>query len=332
MSEPSNVESTGFKTELQKTADQFENLMTPTEEVEEQQEEQVEEVEEEAVEDVVEDDYDIDEDIEETEEEVELDEQESFEEEEQPQVYSVKIDGQEQKVTLQELQQGYSRQQDYTRKTQELSQQRKDFEAQQAELAKKDAIYKELLPRMEKSLEGELANEPDWKSLYESDPIAYVREKDLFNEKKEKFKAVQAEQQRLQQEQLTSQQAEIQKAVELGNQKLLEAVPEWKDADVALKEKQSIAKYAMDVLGYSQDEINQVYDYRALLGLRGAWLHHQTGKAIKKKPVEKAPARVGKPGSANKPKTATPLKKAKQRLAKSGKLRDAAKVFENLID
>lgn len=332
MSEPSNVESTGFKTELQKTADQFENLMTPTEEVEEQQEEQVEEAEEEAVEDVVEDDYDIDEDIEETEEEVELDEQESFEEEEQPNVYSVKIDGQEQEVTLQELQQGYSRQQDYTRKTQELSQQRKDFEAQQAELAKKDAIYKELLPRMEQSLEGELANEPDWKSLYESDPIAYVREKDLFNEKKEKFKAVQAEQQRLQQEQLTGQQAEIQKAVELGNQKLLEAVPEWKDADVALKEKQSIAKYAMDVLGYSQDEINQVYDYRALLGLRGAWLHHQTGKAIKKKPVEKAPARVGKPGSANKPRTATPLKKAKQRLAKSGKLRDAAKVFENLID
>lgn len=332
MSEPSNVESTGFKTELQKTADQFENLMTPTEEVEEQQEEQVEEVEEEAVEDVVEDDYDIDEDIEETEEEVELDEQESFEEEEQPQVYSVKIDGQEQEVTLQELQQGYSRQQDYTRKTQELSQQRKDFEAQQAELAKKDAIYKELLPRMEQTLEGELANEPDWKSLYESDPIAYVREKDVWNEKKEKFKAVQAEQQRLQQEQLTSQQAEIQKAVELGNQKLLEAVPEWKDAEVALKEKQSIAKYAMDVLGYSQDEINQVYDYRALLGLRGAWLHHQTGKAIKKKPVEKAPARVGKPGSANKPKTATPLKKAKQRLAKSGKLRDAAKVFENLID
>ena len=332
MSEPSNVESTGFKTELQKTAAQFENLMTPAEEVDEQQVEQVEEAEEEAVEDVVEDDYDIDEDIEETEEEVELDEQESFEEEEQPNVYTVKIDGQEQEVTLQELQQGYSRQQDYTRKTQELSQQRKDFEAQQAELAKKDAIYKELLPRMEQSLEGELANEPDWKSLYESDPIAYVREKDVWNEKKEKFKAVQAEQQRLQQEQLTSQQAEIQKAVELGNQKLLEAVPEWKDADVALKEKQSIAKYAMDVLGYSQDEINQVYDYRALLGLRGAWLHHQTGKAIKKKPVEKAPARVGKPGSANKPRSATPLKKAKQRMAKTGKLRDAAKVFENLLD
>ena len=332
MSEPSNVESTGFKTELQKTAAQFENLMTPAEEVDEQQVEQVEEAEEEAVEDVVEDDYDIDEDIEETEEEVELDEQESFEEEEQPNVYTVKIDGQEQEVTLQELQQGYSRQQDYTRKTQELSQQRKDFEAQQAELAKKDAIYKELLPRMEQSLEGELANEPDWKSLYESDPIAYVREKDVWNEMKEKFKAVQAEQQRLQKEQLTSQQAEIQKAVELGNQKLLEAVPEWKDADVALKEKQSIAKYAMDVLGYSQDEINQVYDYRALLGLRGAWLHHQTGNAIKKKPVEKAPARVGKPGSANKPRSATPLKKAKQRLAKTGKLRDAAKVFENLLD
>jgi hypothetical protein len=213
-----------------------------------------------------------------------------------------------------------------------LSQQRKDLEAQQAEKTKKDAIYKELLPRMEQSLEGELANEPDWKSQYESDPIAYVREKDVWNEKKEKFKAVQAEQQRLQQEDEDKRLTQAKNAVEFGNQRLLEAVPEWKDADVALKEKQSIAKYAIDVLGYSQDEINQVYDYRALLGLRDGWLHHQTRKAIKKKPVEKAPARVGKPGSANKPKTATPLKKGKQRLAKSGKLRDAAKVFENLID
>lgn len=342
MSKTSKVESTGFKTELQKTADQFEVLMTPAEEADEQQEDQIEEVVEEVIEEAEEEETEelseataedeTEEEIEESEEvEVEKDEQEALEEEEQPKLYTVKIDGVEQQVTLDELQQGYSRQQDYTRKTQELSGQRKDFETQQAELAKKDAIYKELLPKMQKSLEGELANEPDWKSLYESDPIAYVREKDLWNEKKEKFKAVQGEQQRLHQEQFQKHQEQIKKAVEEGNKKLLEVVPEWKNEDVALKEKQSIAKFAVDVLGYTNEEISQVYDYRALLGLRGAWLHHQTGKAIKKKPVEKAPARVGKPGSANVPKTATPLKKAKQKLAKTGKLSDAAKVFENLI-
>ena len=195
MSKTSKVESTGFKTELQKTADQFEVLMTPAEEAEEQQEDQIEEVVEEVVEEAEEEETEelseataedeTEEEIEESEEvEVEKDEQEALEEEEQPKLYTVKIDGVEQQVTLDELQQGYSRQQDYTRKTQELSGQRKDFETQQSELAKKDAIYKELLPKMQKSLEGELANEPDWKSIYESDPIAYVREKDLWNEKK----------------------------------------------------------------------------------------------------------------------------------------------------
>ena len=34
--------------------------------------------------------------------------------------YTVKIDGEEQQVTLEELQQGYQRQADYTRKTQEI--------------------------------------------------------------------------------------------------------------------------------------------------------------------------------------------------------------------
>ena len=183
-----------LQSELDKTVSSFENLLTPTEEVtEEVQAEQTEASPEDVVETEMEEEVEVeaeaevevDDDIEEGEEEVEqsLEEQTEVEEELQPDVYTVKIDGVEQEVTLDELRNGYSRQQDYTRKTQELAQKRKSFEDQQAELAKKDAIYKELLPRMEKSLEGELANEPDWKALYESDPIAYVREKDLFNEK-----------------------------------------------------------------------------------------------------------------------------------------------------
>ena len=54
-------------------------------------------------------------------------------------------------------------------------------------------------------------------------------------------------------------------------------------------------------------------------------------KATKKKPTQKAPARVARPGTANQVKKTTPLKKSKQKLAKSGKIQDAAKVFEQLI-
>jgi hypothetical protein len=52
---------------------------------------------------------------------------------------------------------------------------------------------------------------------------------------------------------------------------------------------------------------------------------------VKKKPTQKAPARVARPGTVTKKKSVTPVKKAKQRLAKSGKVQDAAKVFEQLI-
>ena len=139
----------------------------------------------------------------------EIDDEEQLEveeEQEQPALYTIRVDGQEVEVTLEELQNGYSRQQDYTRKTQELSQQRKTIEQQQRELAERDAIYAQLLPKMEAQISGELGNEPDWNQLYEDDPVGYVREKQLWDDRKEKLAAAQAEQQRLQQEAFTQQQ------------------------------------------------------------------------------------------------------------------------------
>ena len=104
-----------------------------------------------------------------------------------------------------------------------------------------------------------------------------------------------------------------------------------KDAEKANSEKIAIRDYANNNLGFTPQEMDQVYDYRILLGLRNSWLHDKTIKATKKKPTQKAPARVARPGTANQVKKTTPLKKSKQKLAKSGKVQDAAKVFENLI-
>jgi len=184
---------------------------------------------------------------------------------------------------------------------------------------------------MEAQLKGELANEPDWENLYSDDPVGYVREKQLWDQKKEKLQAVTAEQQRLQQEALVKQQQQIQQFVEYGNQKLLEIIPEWQNPEIAAKEKLAIRDYAINNLEYTQKEVEQVYDYRALLGLRNAWLNSKTVEATKKKPTQKAPARVARPGTTNRPKTTAPVKKAKQKLAKSGKVQDAAKVFEQII-
>ena len=332
-----NGKPTALQTEGELATSAFESFLAPEEDTQEEAViEEAKEVIEPEIDELEEQD---EEDTEELvdEEELEFDDEEDGEEEteveeveEQP-VYRVTVDGSEIEVTQDELINGYSRQQDYTRKTQELANQRKTIEQQSQELQQRDAIYAQLLPKMEAQLKGELVNEPDWDSLYNDDPIAFVREKQIWDEKKEKLKAAQAEQQRLQQEAYAKQQEQIAQQVQEGQQKILEIIPEWKNAEVAQKEKLAIRDYGINVLGYAPQEMDAIYDYRALLGLRNAWLNSKTVEATKKKPTQKAPARVARPGTTTRKKSVAPAKRAKQVLAKSGKVQDAAKVFEQFL-
>jgi len=194
-----------------------------------------------------------------------------------------------------------------------------------------DAIYAELLPKMKAQLESSLGDEPDWDSLHEDDPIAFVRERQLWDDKRRQLESASAEQQRLQQETYVQQQQQLAAIVEDSQQKLLEIIPEWKKPEVANQEKAEIQNYAINELGYTPEEISQVYDYRALLGLRNAWLNSKTVEATKKRPTQKAPARVARPGSSTRKKSIAPVKRAKQVLAKTGKVQDAAKVFEQFL-
>ena len=331
-----NGKPTALQTEGELATSAFESFLAPEEDTQEEAViEEAKSIEPEIDELEEQDEEDTEELVD--EEELEFDDEEDGEEEteveeveEQP-VYRVTVDGSEIEVTQDELINGYSRQQDYTRKTQELANQRKTIEQQARELAQRDAIYAQLLPKMEAQLQGELVNEPDWDSLYNDDPIAFVREKQIWDEKKEKLKAAEAEQQRLQQEAYAKQQEQIAQQVQEGQQKILEIIPEWKNAEVAQKEKLAIRDYGINVLGYLPQEMDAIYDYRALLGLRNAWLNSKTVEATKKKPTQKAPARVARPGTTTRKKTVAPAKRAKQVLAKTGKVQDAAKVFEQFL-
>ena len=322
----------GLQTSMEEAVTSFEQYLEPEEDKPE--EAQIESQADETVEEEIVEEEELQaDDFEETETETLDDEQDEIEEQNEPQLYSVKVNGEDVEVTIDELQSSYSRQADYTRKTQELAQQRKAVQKQQSEVAKNEAIYKELLPKMEAALSESLGTEPDWETLYSNDPIGYVRERDLWNEKQQKLQAVQAEQTRLQEEEQVKQQEQIQKYMQYGEKQILNHVPEWKDKTIQQEEKLAIRDHAINDLGFTAEEINQVYDYRLLLGLRNSWMQNKTQKAVKKKPTQKASARnrVAKPGSVSRKKTSTPLKKSKARLAKSGKVQDAAKVFEQLI-
>ena len=119
-----NAKPNGFETDIDKATDVFLSQLSP-------EEEQVEEVEEESVdaeelntesEDEIIEDNETEEEVEDDEaEEEELDDQVESEEDTEPQVFAVKVNGEELEVTEDELVKGYSRNRDYTRKTQELA-------------------------------------------------------------------------------------------------------------------------------------------------------------------------------------------------------------------
>tara|TARA_Y100001938_G_scaffold146981_1_gene227137 strand:- start:3617 stop:4645 length:1029 start_codon:yes stop_codon:yes gene_type:complete len=333
-----------LQTDKDKAVSSFEDYLDPSEDNVEQSNENETEQEETLVEeanedsnneDLVEDSEneseEDDDDLEEELEEVNDVEQDLEEDQEQPNFISVKIDGVEHEVTLDELKNGYSRQQDYTRKTQKLAEQTKSVLQKEKDISQKEVLYNQLIPKLEQELKQDLVdNEPNWEKMVDEDPIEYVRQKQVWDKKRAKHEKVLAEKKRIENEAIVKRQKQIEQIVNEGNIKLSQSIPEWKNDKIREKEFSQIKKYAIESLGFNEQEIDNVIDYRAILGLRQAWKYSQTQEAIKKKPTQ-SPARVARPGSTNKPVKTSAIKKERQRLKKSGKVSDAAKVFQRII-
>jgi hypothetical protein len=135
--------------------------------------EELEEIEEE-VEDVVEDDEEeelIEEDIEE-EEDSEVSDEETSDE-----YYVVEIEGESYEVTEQELLSGYQRHKDYTRKTSEVSEERKEVKALQEQLNTERDGYitqmEELAKAESDTITARYAN-VNWAELRKEDPTQYM--------------------------------------------------------------------------------------------------------------------------------------------------------------
>ena len=124
--------------------------------------------------------------VEEEDEEEEV-EEELEEESEEEDVYSVRVDGEDHEVTLDELLKGYSRQSDYTKKTQEVANQRAQIEqlANQynSEVTQIQAERQQYIESLQSVLQGSMSEldqfaNIDWQSLKESNPLEYVTRRD----------------------------------------------------------------------------------------------------------------------------------------------------------
>ena len=257
--------------------------------------------------------------------EAEEDETEAAEEAEEvveavePQTYRVRVGDDEVDLTLDELQSGYMRQSDYTRKTQQVAEGRKQAEAELQALEAQRQSYAEQLAAVEAALQQSEPSEEYWTHLQENDPIEFLSQKEAYRSRQDALALAKTERERVQQEQMAAYEAQAQERLKQEGQKLLEAIPEWRDPDTMQREKNAVYTYANRHLGFSPEELKNASDHRAVVTFRKAYLYDElmSQKPAASKKTKKAPKMVkgGQPTT----KRETSAKRKRQQLQSIGK-------------
>ena len=312
----------------------------PTEEVEES----TEETQDEPLEEVSEEEEESEEEFEEEEESE--DESDAEEEEEEPDTHTIKVDGEEVEVTLDELKSGYSRQSDYTKKTQEIAEYRKQADAMiqqaQQEVYQTQQFRQQYIDaasavvQQQYSKLNELVNNTDWERLKIEDREEYLTKK---SEVTDLQTMMQQEENRLGQanEQAMAEQRQTQQRVAYEERQKLETIlPEWKNEEFRQKAGKELTEFALSQ-GFLQEELNQLTDHRSLLVLMQAKAFQEMQKAqlsTKSKKTKKKPKMATSgTGSKNKKERGKAERTAKmKRLKETGHVNDSVSLFEDFVE
>jgi hypothetical protein len=260
-------------------------------------------------------------------------EQEEAEELEEPQKFRVKAAGEEREVTLDELIKSYQLGTDYTKKSQAVAEERKAVEAERQAVQEAKALrdqYAQRLEMLETMLQPQETENLDY--LKETDPIGYAVKVAEMAQREKQLAQVQAERHRIAQQQEQDRQMQMQSLVREEMQKLTAAIPEFADPAKGETIRNDIRAFGKQ-LGFSDQELAAVYDSRAVLTLYKAMQYDKlmASKPEVTKKVNQAPKAI-KPGVAQSRDTnAEELKKLKARAKQSGRVADAASVFERFI-
>jgi len=283
-------------------------------------------------------------DAEEEETEESLEEEESEDESETETVYTVRVDGKDVEVTEDELLKGYSRQADYTKKTQELAEYRRQMDGamQQAqqEIQQTQQARAQYVDAVEAAISTNYAHlqqfqNVDWERLKTEDREEYLTKRDDYRQAQEQITELQ-NQHKAATEQQQSEMAEQQKRMWMEeHHKMSQILPEWRDDEKRMAISKAIGEYAVGQ-GYTKEELDTLVDHRSILMLMKAKAYDDVrGKqqAVRSKKVRNKPKVVRSKAKQDKAPS-----KARKRTAKLGRLKetghvdDAADVIFDMLE
>lgn len=242
----------------------------------------------------------------------------------EPRRYQVKAAGETHEVTEEELISGYQRQADYTKGKQELSETRKQLDSElQAAQAERQRM-KQTLDAVQAQLQTAGVPAPD-EELREIDPTEYLLQKDAYEKHLQKVRAVAVERKRI----ADQEQQQYEQALEEMRQReevsLLEKIPEWNDNQKRAEDITGMMSYAQSSLGYTKEELEQIFDSRLVLALQKLYKYESAAAPDSKARKKVSQARTIKSGQRQSRKQPPKrVQQARKRLKQSGHVNDLA--------
>lgn len=245
----------------------------------------------------------------------------------------VTVDGEPVEVTVKEAMEGYIRTQTFHQRMNQLDEAKKIVRRAAADAVHNFEYSRNIAKEMEAHMEAMIPKEPNWDEEFQKDP-AKARELQKYYEKASAFRA-----------DLRAKMSETMKKEAEANARQTAAFVEeeslkfdhlnrkqWSDPKKKSKDLASMRKTALS-LGFSEEEISQVYDSRMLQVLLKASKYDRM-MAAKPKPVVRPQS--GKPippgaGSARQRTAQRGVNSAMKRLNRTGNIEDAAVVFDQII-
>ncbi len=247
--------------------------------------------------------------------------------------------GEDVTVTLAELESGYQKDADYRRSTAQLADERRQASFQYNEKMQQFEQQQQLLMQhfvnMDQMIAAKL-EDPNLQVLRDSDPAEWNARQTEIGRELQTLRQMREQTAQQFNEFHQRQVAEL-KMREMGQLKTL--VPDYDDA------KANLAKQTLHSLGYVDQEIAHMYDHRiamAVLELAGLRTEVEQLRAQQQKAqdtvkrIKKDVPKLQKPGKRQAGPSQQTIRrdnvsKLNQRLKKSGRVEDAAKVIENMI-
>jgi hypothetical protein len=232
--------------------------------------------------------------------------------------HKFRADDQDYEVTYDELLRHASAGVAFTRKTQEVSNQRKAVEAKDRALDAERQQYIAGIEQLEAALAADQPKKPD-EALRRENPGEYAAQSEDYRRWEEKRDGLKAERERTQEAMRARVERERRDLLAAETEKLVAALPEWRDENKAKAEMGRLVEFAGS-LGMDEAYLDSVVDHRFVLLLRDSMLYRELQTKGKEKVREKAKAApVLQPGGRpQNPKQG--VKKAQQRA-----IRDAFK-------